>query len=177
MAIRASITKERGHLIVLWLGAAILLGGLLGFARINRSGLDDADPARQRPGFLDAGLLPLPAPALEADRPRPGNPAVVFFVRRRDVDPLCRSLTEGGLAQRADVVVVAAGPGRCDGTTVIVDRQDRLARAYGLPQTRERQTQVGYAVVDGDGQIRYRTLDPVIAGDLSEVNTVLRAIE
>lgn len=138
-------TPTRQHLVGLWLSAAVLLDALLVFAQIARSDLDDPDPARQRPGFLDASPLPQRAPK--------------------------------ALAERADVVIVVAGTGACDTATIIDDRSARLARAYGLPAPREGGERVGYAIVDGNGNIRYRTLDPVIAGDLSEVDTILGAIQ
>lgn len=34
---------------------------------------------------------------------------------------------------------------------------------------------MGYAVVDDEGQIRYRTLDPSMASELSEVRTIVKA--
>ncbi len=166
----------RRHLIGLWLGSAILLGALLVFAQIARSSLDDPDPARQRPGFVDPSPLPQPAPMIDADRPRPGREMVAFFVRPGDVDPLCRILRSENLERRADIVIVVAGTGTCDAALIVDDRPARLARTYGLPAPREGGARVGYAIIDGEGNIRYRTLDPVIAGDLSEVDTILEAI-
>jgi hypothetical protein len=35
---------------------------------------------------------------------------------------------------------------------------------------------VGYAVVDAQSRIRYRTLDPTVTAELSEVRTILEAL-
>lgn len=172
----SATVPTRRHLVALWLGAAAVLGAFLGFGQVARSDLDDPDPARQRPGFLDASPLPQLAPRIDADRPRPGRRMVAFFVRPGDVGPLCRRLQGEDFARRTDVVIVVAGTGACDAATIIDDRPARLARAYGLPAPRGGRGRVGYAIVDGDGNIRYRTLDPVIAGDISEVDTMLEAI-
>lgn len=166
----------RGHLIGLWLATAGLLGALLVFAQITRSSLDDPDPARQRPGLVDSSPLPQPAPTIDAEWPRPGRRLVALFVRPADVEPLCRTLRRENLAPRADVVIVVAGTETCDIATIVVDPPSRLAREYGLPAPREGEDRVGYAIADGDGNIRYRTLDPVVASDLSEVDTMLAAI-
>lgn len=172
---RGVAIPARRHLVAVWVAAAAVLGALLVFAQIDRSGLDDADPARQRPGFLDFGTLPQPAPKLAEDRPRPGHRMVAFFVPARDLDALCRSVSSRHLVRRADVIIVVAGAGSCDAAPTIGDQQSGLARAYGLPEPRIGRSQVGYAVVDDETQIRYRTLDPAVADDLFEVDTVVRA--
>lgn len=172
----APVDQRRQKLVALWLGVAVLFGALLGVARATRTGLDDPDPAWQRPGFLDAGPLPQPAPRLSAGLPRPGRPAVVFFLRPEGVAELCRSLATHRLGQSAEVVIVVSGPGRCPGATTLEDPLGGLARAYGLREPRDGATPAGYAVVDGQGRIRYRTLDPTMAQELDEVDTVLAAL-
>lgn len=148
---------------------------LLGVARASESGLDDPDPAQQRPGFLDAGDLPQPAPHLSAALPRSGRRAVAFFVRPDSVEDLCRSLSDDRRLKGADAVVVASGPADCAGVTTVADPAGRLARAYGLRRPRSGDAPVGYAVIDRHGQIRYRTLDPTVVDHLDEVCTILRA--
>lgn len=170
------VHQRRRRLLALWLGAAVLLGALLGVARATRTGLDDPDPAWQRPGFLDVGPLPQPAPRLSADLPRPGRPAVVFFVRPEGIAELCHSLATHRLGQSAELVIVVSGTGRCPGVTALEDPSGAAARAYGLRHPRDDATPVGYAVVDGQGRIRYRTLDPTIAQELDEVDTMLGAL-
>ena len=151
-------------------------GALVALARANESGLDDPDPAQQRPGFLDAGDLPQPAPPLNAGPPRSGRRAVAFFVRPDDLEKLCRALSGDRLAQRADVAVVVSGAGDCTGVAIVADPGARLARAYGLRRPRSGGPSVGYAVVDRHGQIRYRTLDPTVSDHLREVDTIIRAV-
>ncbi len=170
------LVPTRQHLAVVWLAIAALLGALLGLAEFARPGLDDADPARQRPGFLDAGSLPQPAPTVAADRPRPRHRLVVFFVRSGDVDSVCTSISADHLVRRADLVMAVAGAGRCDAVTTVADPQSQFARAYGLSEPRSGETPVGYAVVDRESQIRYRTLDPAVRDNMTEIDTVLRAI-
>ena len=172
----APAEERRKKLLALWVGVAVLFGALLGVARATRTGLDDPDPAWQRPGFLDAGPLPQPAPRLSAGLPRPGRPAVVFFVRPEGVAELCHSLATHRLGQSAELVIVVSGPGRCPGVTALEDPSGALARAYGLRDPRNGAIPVGYAVVDGQGRIRYRTLDPTMAEELDEVDTVVGAL-
>ena len=172
----APVEERRKKLRALWLGVAVLFGALLGVARATRTGLDDPDPAWQRPGFLDAGPLPQPAPRVTADLPRPGRPAVVFFVRPEGVAELCHSLTTHRLGQSANLVIVVSGPGRCPVATTLEDPSGTEARAYGLRDPADGATPVGYAVVDAQGRIRYRTLDPTMADELDEVDTVVGAL-
>ena len=163
--------------MAVWLGTAVGFGALLALAQASGSTLGDPDPARQRPGFLDAGALPQPAPRLAPALPRSGRPAVAFFVRPGSLDGLCRSLSGAPLAERADVAVVVSGAGRCPEGITVADPAARLARAYGLHRPRAGAASVGYAVVDGHGRIRYRTLDPTVADHLGEVRTIVGAVE
>jgi hypothetical protein len=172
----APVEERRKKLLAVWLGVAVLFGALLGVARATRTGLDDPDPAWQRPGFLDAGPLTQPAPRVTEDVPRPGRPAVVFFVRPEGVAELCHSLATHPLRQSAEVVMVVSGTGRCPGVTTLEDPSGALARAYGLRDPADGATPVGYAVVDGQGRIRYRTLDPTMAEELDEADTVVGAL-
>ena len=172
----ARLEERRKKLLALWLGVAVLFAALLGVARATRTGLDDPDPAWQRPGFLDAGPLPQPDPRLSAELPRSGRPAVVFFVRPADVAELCHSLTAHRLGESAELVIVVSGTGRCPGVTALEDPGGALPRAYGLRDPRNGVTPVGYALIDGQGRIRYRTLDPTVANALDEVDTVLGAL-
>ncbi len=170
--------ERRRALVALWLAVAIGGGVLLAGARAAQSGLDDPDPARQRPGFLDAGGLPQPAPPLADGLPRPGRATVVFFVRPRDVDRLCRALGGSSLAGQAELILAVSGSGpyQCDGLETIDDVPVHLASAYGLDRPRSGGEPLGYAVIDGAGRIRYRTLDPAVADNLAEVATIVRAL-
>ncbi len=158
--------RSAAPLVATWLGAAVGIGLLLALARASQGPLDDPDQAWQRPGFLDAGDLPAPAPTVAPGVPLPGRPTVVFFVGAgNDLAELCEALAESPLPERAATAVVVAGspPGRCDGAGAVVgDRDGEVAELYGLRRPRGGPP-VGYAVVDAAGAIRYRTLDPEVA--------------
>lgn len=172
----ASLTvPSRSRLAAVWLALAALFGALLVAAQAAESGLDDPDPSQQRPGLLDAGSLPQRAPRLTAVLPRGGQRAVAFFVRSEQFGPLCRALAAGDLAALADLVIVVAGSDRCAAATIVEDPTATLARKYGLRQPRSGGPPVGYVVIDRQGDIRYRTLDPAVADELREVETIVRA--
>ena len=173
------MTRTR-PLVVIWLAAGIGLALLLSVARATREPLDDPDPAWQRPGFLDAGDLPVAAPPVAPGLPAPGRPTVVFFERTGRLPQLCRALAESGLPEKVTataVVVDGAGTLSCPGVDAVVNDPDgRLPAAYGMRRPRDGGPPVGYAVVDRTGAIRYRTLDPAVADELSEVQTILDAL-
>jgi hypothetical protein len=60
---------------------------------------------------------------------------------------------------------------------VVEDSDGRLADRYGMRRPQDAGPPVGYAVVDGKGRIRYRTLDPDVAHELREVRTIVAAVE
>jgi hypothetical protein len=165
-------------LAAVWLGVAVVTGILLAVSRAATGPLDDPDPARQRPGLLDVGELPKPAPPVTEDIPVAGRPAVVFFARPSELEPLCGALADFDPPQPSEVAVVVVGEGgRCpQGIPVVDDREGELAAGYGLPAPRDNGPPVGYAVVDATGDIRYRTLDPNVGSLLGEVSTILRAV-
>jgi hypothetical protein len=164
-------------LLAMWVLAAVVLGGLLVIAQRTRGPLDDPDPAYQRPGILDLGALPAPAPAVTGDIPRHGRPAVVFFDRPSLLPGLCQALARIRLAATADLVIVTpTGSAGCGALPVVEDSDGRLAEAYGMRSPADEGPPVGYAVVDGQGRIRYRTLDPTVATELPEVATILAAL-
>lgn len=162
-----------------WLGVVVVLGLCLALARAAEGPLDDPDPAWQRPGLLDVGELPAPAPTVVPGVPAPGRPAVVFFVRPRGVDKLCAVLGESRLARRTATAVVVAGrqSSGCQAAgAVVADPVGDVAEAYGMRRPRDGGPPVGYAVVDAAGDIRYRTLDPAVADRLDEVSTMVAAL-
>lgn len=168
---------SRRQLLGVWLASAVVFGALLLVARAARTGGDDPDQARQRPGFLDAGALPVPAPSV-AGIPRLGRRAVVFFAREGEASELCQELAgRGSIVARADVAVVVAGgsPPACSVGQAVADASGAIARAYGLPVPRDGGPPTGYAVIDSDGAIRYRTLDPEVTHQLREVATIMGA--
>ncbi|MGH9152491.1 MAG: hypothetical protein ACRD03_08860, partial [Acidimicrobiales bacterium] len=102
--------RSPAPLVATWVGAAVGFGLLLAVARAAEGPLDDPDQAWQRPGFLDAGHLPAPAPTVAAGIPAPGGPTVVFFVRPGDaLAELCHALAASTLPARAATAVVVAG--------------------------------------------------------------------
>lgn len=172
-------SRPTARLVLIWLVAAVGLGSLLIVARAAGDPLDDPDPAWQRPGFLDAGDLPVPAPQVTPAVPSPGRPTVIIFERAGRLPELCRALATTPLPRDAAtaVVVVDSPSGRCDAAGAVVgDADGTVARAYGLRRPRGGGPPVGYAVVDAASSIRYRTLDPTVADELSEVGTILGAL-
>jgi alkyl hydroperoxide reductase subunit AhpC len=90
---------------------------------------------------------------------------------------LCEALPATGLAADADLVIVTptAGTG-CAGLPVVEDPDGSLADTYGMRSPAAGGPPVGYAVVDAQSRIRYRTLDPTVTAELSEVRTILEAL-
>jgi len=174
------MATSRRSLVTVWLLTAVVLGVLLAVAETAAGPLDDADPARQRPGFLDGFGLPTAAPSITGEVPRAGRRAVVFFERAERLEALCANLDGSGLADGADLVIVvadsSAGNLRCDPVAIVEDPTSDLSGAYGLPRPVGGGPPVGYAVVDSRGRLRYRTLDPAVAGELSEVRTIVDAV-
>lgn len=89
---------------------------------------------------------------------------------------LCEALPATGLAADADLVIVTptAGTG-CAGLPVVEDPDGSLADTYGM-RSPAAGGPVSYAVVDAQSRIRYRTLDPTVTAELSEVRTILEAL-
>ncbi len=174
-----SIASSRGgRLLILWTVALFLLGGMLFAIRSTRSPLNDPDMAYQRPGFLDAHGAPFPAPQVTAGIPSPGTRAVVFFTRPELLARLEGGLLTGPLIRDdAALAVVVAGTlptAEAAGVHVVADPDGRLAKAYDMPIPRDGGPPVGYAIVDSQGRVRYRTLDPEMEEHLWEVQTMLR---
>jgi hypothetical protein len=167
--------------MAVWLSVAVLFGVLLGLAERSRSRMDDPDPAYQRTGaLLPAGLLKAP-PAI-AGFPRPGHRLAVFFVRSASAQILFDDLAlQSDLSALADVVVVAADGSRPNIThgvqAVVPDPDGTIVRAYGLRAPLDGGYPVGYALVDREGFIRHRTIDPhcVGFGHDWEIRALLRA--
>lgn len=163
---------------LLWLAVVASLGCLLLVAQRTRSPFDDPDPARQRPGMLDAGEPRPIAPPVAPGFPATGRRAVVFFVDRDLGGPLCRAVGNTGTLQRhAEVAIVSPeGIVSCPAARAVIDTAGALARAFGIPRPRGGGSRIGYAVIDEAGRIRYRTLDPTVIDHLGEVETILRAV-
>ena len=161
----------------MWLVSVSVLATLVLVSALTRSGGDDPDQGRQRPGILDVGGLPSPAPALPGVEVG-GKAAVIFFAGRRTAE-LCRALDDPPQRlKRARLVVVTDDGSRCAAGVVRSEVSVRTAAArYGLPEPRDAGAPLGYAIVDAEGRIRYRTLDPHASSLLGEVATMLRALQ
>lgn len=170
-------TPSRRALVLIWVGAVGVLVALFAVSRVTRTGGDDPDPARQRPGILDLGELPVPAPRLAPGVPAEGHVTVVFFAGE-DVARLCARVADppAELA-RSRLVVVADEASGCPPTVTVLEMPvAEAARRYGLARPRGGGVPSGYALVDRGGRIRYRTLDPVAPALLDEVATMVRAL-
>ncbi len=173
----APVVPTRRALVTVWVVAAVGFAALLSVAQRLEGPLDDPDQAEQRVGFLDQGPLPLPAPMVTAGLPAAGRPTVVLFLRPDEAPHECRGAARRVPASSAVLVAVLAGPAACPGIpAVLVDPSGRTATGYGMRVPADGGPPVGYAVVDNQARLRYRTLDPDPAGDSREVTTMLAAL-
>jgi hypothetical protein len=165
----------RRTLVLVWLGAVGFFGVLLGVARAAEEPLDDPDLAFQRPGFLDVGDLPEPAPDIDDVR-FTSRRTVVFFARPGWINELCRALAADPFAADVQSVIVVpdASAEECAEVPVVVS--SGLADRFGMREPRGGGAPVGYAVVDAAGMIRYRTLDPAVTSLIDEIGTILGAL-
>lgn len=171
-----TVVPGRATLVLAWCAAAVLGAAVIASVRLSQTPGDDADPAWQRPGILDLGELPVPAPELTGVDLRAGSPTAVFFARQERADLLCAELSRWRRPAGLAVVVVAADAGSCpDGVATVEMEPSAAAEAFGLRRPRG-VAPTGYAIVDGAGWIRYRTLDPVAAELLDEVSTMTRGL-
>lgn len=108
--------------------------------------------------------------------PAGGRPTVVLFLRPDGAAAQCRDVSRR-VSSAAGLVVVLAGPASCVGIpAVLVDPEGRTAVAYGMRSPADGGPPVGYAVVDAETRIRYRTLDPDPAAHGREITTILGAL-
>lgn len=171
------VAPSRTVLSLVWVAAVVFFGALLAVAQSTEGPLDDSDPAFQRPGFLDVGNLPQPAPPI-ADISYLGHRTVVFFERNDRVAALCRALGSETFEDDVQlVIVVGAETATIDCAANVVATSDReLVDRFGIRRPRGGGPPVGYAIVDDDARIRYVTLDPAVASLLDEVRTVVGAL-
>lgn len=162
----------------IWLATALVFGLLLGLSEYLRNPLNDPDQARQRTGML---LPPqrARAPALAASV-LPPRRMVIFFARSFQGQPLFHDLADqADLAQSANLVVVTQDGSRPTLTggiqQFVADGDGAVARAAGLDQPIDGGAPVGYVIVDSQGYIRYRTLDPGFMHRAQEIKLLLGA--
>ena len=172
---RSSAAAPRQLLVTTWVVAAVGFGALLLVADSTASPRDDPDPAQQRPGILDGDGLPVPVPLTAERLVTPNQRAVVFFDRADHANQLCDALARSDQFGGVQVAVVIAGAAiSCTGASAVEDPDGRIAVAFGMRTPRDHGPPVGYAVVDRQNRIRYRTLDPSL--DLDEVRTIVDAV-
>lgn len=172
------MVPSRSRLVAVWIVCALGLAAIVVAARGLRTPGDDADPARQRPGILDLGPLPEPAPEVAGLELPDGRRAVVFFAAPDHEQELCGALSGSDLAADEVVFVVKGTSGSCAPRVAVVAADVAgAAAAFGLPSPRSASVPTGYAVVDSAGRVRYRTLDPVAPALLDEVATMVGAVE
>lgn len=167
---------SRRSLATVWIAAAVVLVGILVTFQLTRDPGDDHDPGRQRPGILDLGALPEPAPEIEG-LALPRDRVAIFFSSAGDFLELCESLSNHDDLQAEELVVISATEGPCAHAEVVRSDLRNVARAFGMPAPRGDVSPSGYAILDSSGRIRYRTLDPVSSTLLDEVATMLRAVQ
>ena len=140
-----------------------------------------------RPLTPDGGLQQFDALTLR--EPVAGLPAVgarpTLYVATGDLtDPACAAEVRDFLDRRRDptypaVLLVPAGPlptGLLPGTEVRTENVAPLVRALALPDA-ARGCTPGYAVVDADGDVRYRTYDPGYGGHAAEQSVLLDTLQ
>lgn len=163
---------------------AVVFGAALIASMADPNPLDDRDLAMQRAGILDVIGPRSPGVALDATVPARGRVAVVFFLRPAQAGPLVSALDSPSGQELRDLVdigiVVSARASDVTpsnpATTVVADPDGRLAAAYRMRPPRDGGPPIGYAVVDADGTVRYRTEDPEVANGLDEVLTIVDAV-
>ena len=174
---RATLSvPARRSLATVWLVAAVVSVVLLAVAGRLEGGRDDVDQAEQRVGFLDEGQLPIAAPPVASGLPASGRTTVVLFLRPDDAAQECRGVSRS-VGSSAAVVAVLSGPATCaEVAGVLVEPEGRTAAAYRMRVPADGGPPVGYAVVDEQAMVRYRTLDPHPAAHNGEIMTVLAGL-
>lgn len=162
----------------IWLATALGFGLLLGLSEYLRNPLNDPDQAWQRTGML---LPPQGerAPTLGV-RLTSQRRTLIFFARSLQGQPLFHDLADqADLAASADLVVVTRDGSRPTLTgglqQFVADADGAVARAAGLDQPIDGGAPVGYVIVDTQGYIRYRTLDPGFMHHAQEIKLMLGA--
>lgn len=169
------------------LAIAVVFGVLLAASMSDPNPLDDPDLASQRAGIVDVVGPRSPAAPVTTEVPRVGRRAVVFFVRAEQESPVLAALQDSqgmSLQQAADVAIVLSGTAQSPpkaapaGLQVQVreDAMGGLAASYEMRRPRDGGAPVGYAIAGSDGTVRYRTEDPYVADNLTEVRTMLDAV-
>ena len=151
------------------------MGVALAVVEHQRNPLNDPDQAWERTGLL------LPAKTYQAPSlgVAPGRPVVVFFARSLSDRYLFHDLADqSDLASMAALVVVTPDGSRPLIETgikdIATDADSSLATAAGLHRPIDGGYPVGYALIDSDGYLRFRTLDPGFEQRAWEIKLLLK---
>ena len=161
--------------VAIWLAVALSMGVALAVVEHQRNPLNDPDQAWERTGLL------LPAKTYQAPSlgVAPGRPVVVFFARSLSDRYLFHDLADqSDLASMATLVVVTPDGSRPLIETgikdIATDADGSLATAAGLHRPIDGGYPMGYALIDSDGYLRFRTLDPGFEQRAWEINLLLK---
>ncbi|MGH3666398.1 MAG: hypothetical protein ACRDU8_09995 [Egibacteraceae bacterium] len=163
--------------LLFWLAMGAVLTAVV-LAGTPRPGpLDDPDPARQRTGVP----IPTETAPVAVDLRLPADPvgkrpvAVVFDRTVPDAARL-RAWAQA-MPSSIEVVLVVPSRGAAQGPLpVLADPRGRIADSFGMPRPVDAGPPVGYALLDRQGRVRYRTLDPQYLAHRFELRPMLRAI-
>ncbi len=158
--------------------AAIALSVVVLFVVRDPGPLDNSDEGAQRSGVL----IPTGDARRVADLRLPNDPigrrpVLLIFDRKAPGDGLARLVAQ----LPDDAVVVLALPDAPPAAApiaaaAVVGRSPELAAAVGMPSPKEGGPPIGYAVIDEDARLRYRTLDPLYLDHADEITTMLGAV-
>ncbi len=170
---------NRQRLILIWIGAAVVLGGLQAIAVASYSKQDDPDQAAQRPGFISNQSEH--APPIEGVS-YSKRPTVIIFDRMAMASSIFHDLADQAIiSERANLVLITnrnMKPKILNGTTVVAtDSSGALATSFQLNKPSDGGYPIGYVIVDSHGFIRYRTLDPEYAHHGDEIEIILKDVK
>ncbi len=159
--------------------AAIAIGVVVLYVVRDPGPLDSPDEGAQRNGLVipaadatRAGEIGLPS------EPIGRRPVLLIFDRQAPRERLAQLIAQ--LPRNAAVVLAlpagAARATRLEGALLAMDSSRKLAGAVGLPAPSDGGPPIGYAVIDDDALVRYRTLDPLYLDHADEIATMLGAV-
>ncbi len=170
---------KRFHALGLWFGVAITLGGLQFIAQASYSKQDDPDQAKQRPGFVTKQTQA--APSIQGIS-YIDKPTVIIFDRMAMTTSVFHDLADQAIiSQRANLVLVLnqnMKPGITGGVVKnIIDSDGAIAAAFHFDQPRDGGYPIGYVIIDRQGFMRYRTLDPSYMHHGDEIEIILKDVQ
>lgn len=163
----------------LWTAVGIVLFVIQLTAERSYSKADDPDQARQRPGFVMPQTEKAPVLAGISYQMRP---TVIIFDRMAMGTSLFHDLADqANISARSNLVLVQKIPMPLAIATGIkenlIDAQGNLARSFHIDAPRDGGYPIGYVIVDKQGNIRYRTLDPEYMLHGADIRVLLKDVE